>query len=122
MQAVQKRRFPDACGLLTSAAQTDLRDVVLGSFRVTDGTLAARERQVAEAHARARSCPGMLALLASELGSHVTDLERGAASAQVSFLLSKPDVVALDDEAWVVAKRDDGWRIQTINAIGDVLP
>ncbi len=31
VQAVQERRFSDACGLLTSEAQTDLREDVLGA-------------------------------------------------------------------------------------------
>jgi hypothetical protein len=122
LRAMEERRFSAACGLLTSEAQKDLRDSVFWSFRVTPGTLAARERQVAEAHERARTCPGVLALLASELGSKVTDLERGVAAAQVSFLFSRQDLVVLDDEAWVARRGDDGWKIDTTNAISDALP
>lgn len=122
LQAVQERRFPAACALVTPQAQADLRDLVVVSFRVTPGPLAARERQVAETHDRARTCPGTLALLASELGSNVADLERGVASAQVSFLFKRRELVVLDDEAWVVRRGDDGWRIETTNAISDALP
>jgi hypothetical protein len=123
LQAVQERRFPVACALLTSEAQADLRDLAIGSFRVTPGTLAARKRQVREAHDRARTCAGTLALLASELGSTgVTDLQRGVASAQVSFLFKRRELVVLDDEAWVVRRRHDVWKIETTNAISDALP
>lgn len=117
----QERRFSAACALVASETQADLRDLTLGNFRVTEGSLAARERQVAEAHDRARTCSGALALLASQLGSKVADLERGVASAQVSFLFSKGQLVALDDEAWVVTQGDDGWKIASTNAISDAL-
>jgi hypothetical protein len=121
LQAVQERRFSEACGLVTTQAQADLRDLALGSFRVTEGPLAARERQVAEAHDRARTCPGTLALLVGELGSKVSALERGVASAHISFLFSQRQLVALDDQAWVVTRRDDDWMIASINAMSDAL-
>lgn len=121
LHAIQERRFSAACALVTSDAQADLHDLALASFRVTPGTLAARERQVAEARERTRTCSGTLALLASELGSKVADLERGVASAQVSFLFSRRELVVLDDEAWVVRRSDDGWKIETNNAISDAL-
>ena len=122
VQAVQERRFSEACGLLTPDARVDMRDLALGSFRVRPGTLAEREHQVAEAHDRARTCPGAIAMLTSVLGSKVADLRRGAASAQVSFLFGRRELVVLDDEAWVVRRGDDGWRIETTNAISDALP
>lgn len=122
LQAVQERRFPAACALLTSEAQADLRDLAIGAFRVTPGTLAARKRQVREAHDRARTCPGTLALLTSELGAKVTDLERGVLSAQVSFLFKRREIVVLDDEAWLVRRHHDVWKIETTNAISDALP
>lgn len=122
LQALQEHRYPVACALLTSEAQEGLRDGALAGFRVTPGTLAARERQVAEAHDRVRTCPGALALLASELGSKVADLEHGVASAQVAFLFKSREYVVLDDEAWVVRRGDDRWRIDTTNAVSDALP
>jgi hypothetical protein len=122
LKAVQKRRFSEACGLVTTQAQGDLRALVFEAFRVTDGPLAARERQVAETHERARTCPGVLALLASELGAEMTDLERGVALAHISFLFKRREFVVLDDEAWVVLRGDDGWKIDTTNAISDALP
>ncbi len=107
---------------MTSDAQADLRDLALASFRVTSGTLAVREHQVAAAHDRAARCPGALALLASELGSKVADLDRGVASARVSFLFKRRELVVLGDEAWVVRRSDDGWKIETNNAISGALP
>ncbi|MET0603443.1 MAG: hypothetical protein ABW167_15765 [Baekduia sp.] len=122
LQAVQDGRFSAACARLTPEARAELRDLAWGSFRVRPGTLAERERQVAQAHDRARTCPGAIAMLTSELGSKVADLIRGAASAQVSFLFASRELVVLDDEAWVVRRGDDSWMIESYNAISDALP
>jgi hypothetical protein len=123
LRATQEQRFSTACELLTPEAQADLRITVLGSFRPMGSTFAARQRQVAASHNRARTCPGTLELLAYELGSsRVTELRHRVTSAHVSFLGSARQIVVLDDQAWVVTQGDDGWRIASSNAISDALP
>jgi hypothetical protein len=122
LRATQERRFSTACALVTPDALADLRLVVLGSFRATGSTTVMRQRQVAEAHDRARTCPGVLALLATELGSRLTDLEHGVAAARLAFLGPGKQSVALDGQAWVVTQGDADWQIASSNAIGDALP
>jgi hypothetical protein len=121
LRATQERRFSAACALVTPDARQDLRITALGSFRATGSATAVRLRRVAASHTRARTCPGTLALLASELGRTLTDLGHGVAAAKVTFLGSDGQDVALDDQAWVVTKGDAGWLIASSNAIGDAL-
>jgi hypothetical protein len=61
-------------------------------------------------------------LLASEIGPGMTDLTRGAVSARVAFLGPERQNVALDDQAWVVTRRDADWLIASSNAISEILP
>jgi hypothetical protein len=119
VEAVQAQRFQRACESMSLEFSSDLRVNVLGWFRPTGTTTAGRHRQVQAARRRARTCQGLLMLLRSELSAGLATIAGDVARSRAAWLGPDHRAVALDDQAWVLSRHDDTWKIDTANALSE---
>ncbi|HWH94081.1 MAG TPA: hypothetical protein VNT03_09485 [Baekduia sp.] len=118
---MQAKRFEVACASVSSEFYSDLRTVVLGEIRPTGKRLSVREREVQEAHRRATTCPGLMALLREGLGGALATIAARAPTSRARWLGPDHHDVALADQEWVLSWRDGMWKIDVGNALGQGL-
>lgn len=117
--ALQGGRYAEACGLLSSDLQSDLRTEVLGGVRVHAGSLANRMKQVRAQHDRAGTCEGVMSMLAEQHSKSLTRIATAARTTPLSWLGPSYDGTASlgRDQDWVLTRHGDTWRIEIANAL-----
>jgi hypothetical protein len=118
---LQQRDSAGACALLRSPSSPDLRRSAAGAYIATATGLEARLAQIQAAHAKARTCPGALELIAGEIGpAKLARLTAQAHTLPIQWLgPGDTDTdIALGDQDWDLVRGDGRWLVDGTNALG----
>lgn len=113
---IEAGRFAAACARVAPDVAADIRLSALANLHVPAGTRRARISFIRRANARARRCPGAMALRTSQVQAVLPRLRSATTAAEVSMLSAADAVIDAKRQLWVLHRGNRRWTITEADA------